>query len=100
IGEKTSAASSSTNATTGLTTGNFALKYTVPTTTGVYLLDVRATDNTGLSRDAQSALTVVSAIGSPPTVSLLSPANGATVVPGTALSLAASALASGGTIAS
>ena len=47
----------------------------------------------------QSVL-VVSPIGQPPTISLLTPANNASVVPNTALSLAASAVANGGTIAS
>ncbi len=86
VGEKTSAP--------------YSYRFTAPAATGTYVFSARATDNTGLARDAQTAFIVTSAVGAPPTVNLLTPTNGTTVVPNTAVSLASSALATGGTIAS
>lgn len=60
----------------------------------------RATDNAGAARDVQLPLLVVQPIGEAPTINLLTPATGAAVVPNTAVSLAATAAANGGTIAS
>ena len=68
--------------------------------THTFILSARATDNAGAARDAQLPLLVVSPVGQPPSVSLLTPTTGARVVPGTAVSLAATALASGGSISS
>ena len=66
-----------------------------------YVLSARATDNAGAARDVLQSLLVVSPLGQPPTISLLTPANNASAVPNTALSLAATSLASaGGTITS
>ncbi len=65
-----------------------------------YALSARATDNAGAARDVQLPLLVVAPIGQPPTVNLLTPTNGASVFPNSAVSLAATAVANGGTIAS
>lgn len=80
-------------------TAPFTYRFTAPAATGTYVFSARATDNTGLARDAQQVFTVTSAAGSPPTVNLLTPTSGTIVVPNTAVNLAASALAVGGTIA-
>ncbi|MBL9188870.1 MAG: hypothetical protein JNK23_15410 [Opitutaceae bacterium] len=65
-----------------------------------YVLSARATDNAGAARDVLQPILVVSPIGQPPAVNLITPANGAAAVPNAAVSLAASATATGGTIAS
>ena len=82
------------------TAAPYVYKYVAPSTTGSYVLLARATDNAGLTRDAQTTLTVTSAVGQAPTVLLINPANGATAIPGSAVSLAATAQAVGGSIAS
>lgn len=68
--------------------------------THTYVFSARATDNAGAARDAQLPLLVVAPIGQPPTVSLLTPTNNTSVTPSTAVSLAATAVANGGSIAS
>ncbi len=78
----------------------YVYKYVAPAATGTYSLVVRSIDNAGLSRDVTQTLSVVSAVGSPPTATLISPTNGAVAVPGTAVSLAATALGVGGSISS
>jgi len=60
----------------------------------------RATDNAGAARDVQVPLLVVTPVGQPPTVNLVTPANNASVVPNSPVSLATTAIASGGTISS
>jgi hypothetical protein len=65
-----------------------------------YVLSARATDNAGAARDVQIPLLVVSPVGLSPAVNLITPANGASVAPNTSVSLAATATAAGGTIAS
>lgn len=75
-------------------------KYIGPATTGTVVFMARATDNAGLSRDVSQTLTIVSAVGSRPTATLISPTNGAVAVPGTAIGLAATALGVGGNISS
>ncbi len=65
-----------------------------------YIFSARATDNAGAARDVLLPLLVVSPIGQPPAVNLLTPTNGTSVVPNAAVSLAATAVANGGTIAS
>jgi hypothetical protein len=65
-----------------------------------FVLTARATDNAGAARDVPLPLLVVSPIGLPPAVSLLTPADNASVFPNAAVSLAASATAAGGSIAS
>ena len=84
------------------TTAPYSYRYKADATPGTAVLTARATDNTGLSRDIQQTFTITSAVGAPPTVNLLAPTNGATVVPNsvTPVNLAAAALAPGGTIAS
>ncbi|MSU24930.1 MAG: hypothetical protein EXS32_14045 [Opitutus sp.] len=82
------------------TTAPYSYRYTAPAATGPYTFSARATDNTGLAREVQLPLTVVTAVGASPTISLLTPTAGAVVVPNTAMQLAASTLASGGSIAS
>ncbi len=82
------------------TSAPYVYKYVAPSSTGSYVLLARATDNAGLTRDAQTTLTVTSAVGQSPTVLLINPANGATAIPGTAVSLAATAQSVGGTISS
>ena len=81
-------------------TAPYVYAYTAPATTGGYILSARVTDNAGLTRDAQVTLTVASAVGQPPTATLISPGNNTTAIPGTAVSLAATAVASGGSISS
>lgn len=78
----------------------YSYRFTAPTAIGTYVFSARATDSTGLARDAQVPLTVTSAVGQPPTVNLITPINNSVVVPGAVVNLAASALATGGTIAS
>ncbi|WP_414664971.1 beta strand repeat-containing protein [Horticoccus sp. 23ND18S-11] len=65
-----------------------------------FVLSARATDNAGAARDTLTSILVVTPIGQPPTVSLLTPTNNAAVVPNAAVSLAATAVANGGTVAS
>jgi hypothetical protein len=82
------------------TSAPYVYKYVAPSNTGSYVLLARATDNAGLTRDTQTTLTVTSAVGQAPTVLLINPANGATAIPGSAVSLAATAQSAGGTISS
>ncbi len=87
------------------TTAPYTYRYVAPVldpseSTRAYVLSARATDNAGAARDVQIPLLVVSPVGLPPTVNLLTPANGASVTPNTTVSLAATATAAGGTIAS
>ena len=65
-----------------------------------YVLTARATDNAGAARDAQQPILVIAPVGQPPVVNLLTPTNATSVFPNTAVSLAATAVANGGTIAS
>ena len=83
----------------------FTFRYTAPAlasgeSSRTYVLSARATDNAGAARDVLQPLLVVSPIGQPPTINLITPANNAAVVPNTDVSLAVSAVATGGTIAS
>ncbi|MEY2878996.1 MAG: hypothetical protein RLZZ15_1376, partial [Verrucomicrobiota bacterium] len=82
------------------TAAPYNYRYVAPAATGTYVLSARATDNTGLASDAQLPLAVISPVGARPTISLLTPTNNSTVVPNTALSLAAAAVAPGGSVAS
>ncbi|MDP3073238.1 MAG: Ig-like domain-containing protein [Opitutaceae bacterium] len=87
------------------TTAPFTFRYTAPElapgeTSRSYVLSARATDNAGAARDVLQPVLVVSPIGQPPTVNLITPANGATAVPNTPVSFAAAATAPGGSIAS
>ncbi len=87
------------------TTAPFTFRYTAPPlasgeSSHAYVLSARATDNAGAARDVLQPLLVVSPIGQPPTINLITPANNAAVVPNTDVSLAASAVATGGTVAS
>ncbi|MBL9209977.1 MAG: hypothetical protein JNL92_05890, partial [Opitutaceae bacterium] len=65
-----------------------------------FVFSARATDNAGAARDVQVPLLVVSPVGSPPLVNLLTPANNAAVTPNTTVSLAATATAAGGSVSS
>lgn len=65
-----------------------------------FSITARATDNAGGARDAIQSVLVVQPIGLPPSVNLLTPANGASIFPNTAVSLAATATSAGGSIAS
>ena len=80
----------------------YSYRYKAEATPGTSIVTVRATDNTGLSRDVQQTFTITSAVGVAPTVNLLAPTTGAVVVPNSSIpvNLAAAALASGGTISS
>jgi hypothetical protein len=87
------------------TTVPYTFRYTAPAlgageTSHAYVLSARATDNAGAARDVLQSLLVVAPIGQPPVVNLLTPTNGAGVFPGTAVSLAATAVANGGTVTS
>ncbi|MDO8539541.1 MAG: Ig-like domain-containing protein [Opitutaceae bacterium] len=82
------------------TTVPYNFRYTAPETVGSHLLSVRVTDNAGAVRDVSQLVNVISAVGSPPTATVVTPTNNSTVVPNTALTLAATAIASGGTISS
>lgn len=87
------------------TTAPYTYRYVAPAldpseSSRAYVLSARATDNAGAARDVQIPLLVVSPVGLPPTVNLLTPANGASVTPNTTVSFAATATAAGGTIAS
>lgn len=65
-----------------------------------YVLSARATDNAGAARDTLQSILVVAPIGQPPVVNLLTPTNNTQVVPNTAVSLASTAVAAGGSITS
>lgn len=78
----------------------YSHRFTAPATPGSYVLSARATDSAGLARDTQLNLAVNTAIGQPPGVSLLTPLSGTTVAPNASVSVAASATASGGSVAS
>lgn len=80
-------------------TSPYTYRFTAPATLGTYVVTARATDNAGSARDAQQTFTVISAVGSPPTINLVAPVNNSTVVPNSPsnpVSLAAAALATGG----
>ena len=83
-----------------MTTAPYVYKYVAPAATGLYSLTVRSIDNAGFFRDVSQTLTVVSAVGRPPTSTLITPTNGSVAIPGTAISLAATALGVGGSVAS
>ena len=52
-----------------------SFRFVAPAATGSYVVSARATDNTGLARDAQQSFTVIPAVGQPPAVNLLTPTN-------------------------
>ncbi len=86
------------------TAAPFTFRYVAPTLgegeqSRPYVLSARATDNAGGARDTQLSVLVISPVGAPPNVNLLTPANGATGVPGSAISLAATATSLDSTIA-
>lgn len=83
-----------------MTTAPYVYKYVAPAATGLYSLTVRSIDNAGFFRDVSQTLTVVSAVGRPPTSTLITPTNGSVAIPGTAISLAATALGVGGSVSS
>lgn len=78
----------------------YTFRFTAPPTTGTYVLSARATDSSGLARDAQINITTTAAVGLPPNITLLTPIAGTVVTPNTGVSLAAAATSSSGTIAS
>ena len=87
------------------TSAPFTHRYTAPALSAgelsrPYVLSARATDNAGTARDVQVSVLVISPVGAPPTVNLLTPANGASTAPGSAISLAATATTIDSTIAS
>jgi len=73
----------------------YSYRFTAPAVTGTYVFSARATDNTSEARDTQYVFTVVSPVGSPPNLNLLTPTTGTTVVPATPVSIAASATSAG-----
>lgn len=83
----------------------FTFRYTAPALEAgqqsrPMVFAARATDNAGAARDVQVPILIVQPIGQPPTVNLITPANGASVLPGSPVSFAASANGVGGTVAS
>lgn len=70
-----------------------------PTSAGTYSITARATDNSG-NITTSTALTVTITANGAPTVSLVSPANGATASAGTVVTLTASAADADGTVTS
>lgn len=87
------------------TTAPYTFRYTAPELAAGELsrplvVSARATDNAGAARDTQLSLLVISPVGAPPVVSLLTPARTVNTVPGTAITLAASANSLVGTISS
>ncbi|MEY4088307.1 MAG: hypothetical protein RJB55_578, partial [Verrucomicrobiota bacterium] len=87
------------------TTAPYTFRYTAPELRAGELsrplvISARATDNAGAARDTQLSLLVISPVGAPPLVSLLTPARTTSTVPGTAITLAASATSLVGTVSS
>ncbi|MFM8334581.1 MAG: Ig-like domain-containing protein, partial [Opitutaceae bacterium] len=87
------------------TTAPYTFRYTAPELRAGELsrplvISARATDNAGAARDTQLSLLVISPVGAPPQVSLLTPARTVSTVPGTAITLAASATSLVGTVSS
>ena len=87
------------------TTAPYTFRYTAPELRAGELsrplvISARATDNAGAARDTQLPLLVISPVGAPPLVSLLTPARTTSTVPGTAITLAASATSLVGTVSS
>ncbi|MFM1748594.1 MAG: hypothetical protein RLZZ188_2260, partial [Verrucomicrobiota bacterium] len=87
------------------TTAPYTFRYTAPELTAGELsrplvVSARATDNAGAARDTQLPLIVITPVGAPPVVNLLTPARTLSTVPGTAITLAASATSLIGTISS
>lgn len=83
----------------------FTFRYTAPALEAgqqsrSMVFAARATDNAGAARDVQVPILVVQPIGQPPTVNLITPATGASVLPGSQVSFAASATGVGGTVSS
>lgn len=83
----------------------FTFRYTAPALEAgqqsrPMVFAARATDNAGAARDVQVPILIVQPIGQPPTINLITPANGASVLPGSPVSFAASANGVGGTVAS
>jgi hypothetical protein len=84
-------------------TAPYTYIYTAPTTapTGTTsTLVARATDNAGLARDAQLTFNIVSAIGTGPTVAMVTPIAGTTVRPNSPVVLSATATDNDGQITS
>ncbi|MCX6955120.1 MAG: Ig-like domain-containing protein, partial [Verrucomicrobia bacterium] len=82
------------------TVAPYNFRYVAPAEAGTYVLTARAIDNAGLARDVYYTFNVTAAVGVGPTVRLLTPTNNATVIPNTAVTLAASAVATtGGSVA-
>jgi sulfur relay (sulfurtransferase) complex TusBCD TusD component (DsrE family) len=82
------------------TTAPYSFRYTAPAAAGTSIVTARVTDNAGISRDAQLQFSVVNAVGQGPAANLITPVNNFAVVPNTSINLAATAVASGGTISS
>lgn len=87
------------------TGGPYVYRYTAPVLRDgeqvrQEIFAVRATDNAGAAREIYLPLTIVTPVGRPPAVSILTPASGQTVAPGAEVSIAAVSSAEGGTMAS
>lgn len=84
------------------TTAPYSFRYTAPATPGAHSIAARATDNAATARDVSTSVTVINAVGAPPTATLITPASNPNPlpVPGTSVALAGTAVASGGAIAS
>jgi len=87
------------------TTAPYTFRYVAPDLAAgeqshAYVLSARATDNAGAARDTLQSILVVAPIGQPPVVNLLTPTNNTQVVPNAAVSLASTAVSSGGSITS
>lgn len=78
----------------------YTYRFIAPASSGSSIVLARATDNGGLTSEAQVTFSFVNAVGTPPTVNLIAPAPNTIVTPGTTVPLIASALDADGTVAS
>jgi hypothetical protein len=80
------------------TTFPYAVQWT-PTTPGTYALTATATDQNG-TQATSTAASVTAAVGTAPTIAIITPTNGATIAAGRAQSITANASASTGNVVS
>jgi hypothetical protein len=78
----------------------YTYRFVAPASSGSATVLARATDNGGLTGEAQVTFSFLNAVGTPPSVTLIAPAPNTTVTPGTNVPLIASAQDADGTVVS
>lgn len=78
----------------------YTYRFVAPASSGSAAVLARATDNGGLTGEAQVTFSFLNAVGTAPTVNLIAPTPNTIVTPGTTVPLIASALDADGTVVS